>query len=103
MRIALISSSFAPAVGGVEEAVHQLARGLRANGHAVEIDLRHLERRADPAERGDLPAPTLECVLKRESPDGGGLFCRLPPRLAGAYSRRQLLANAAIAASRVAA
>src|SRR5207253_9474879 len=27
---------------------------------------------ADPAERGDLPTPTLECVLKRESPDGGG-------------------------------
>ena len=26
---------------------------------------------ADPAERGDLPAPTLECVLKRESSDGG--------------------------------
>ena len=37
MRIALISSSFAPAVGGVEEAVHQLARGLQANGHAVEV------------------------------------------------------------------
>ncbi|SFR90902.1 Glycosyltransferase involved in cell wall bisynthesis [Microbacterium sp. cf046] len=36
-RIALISSSFAPAVGGVEEAVRQLANGLRSNGHSVEV------------------------------------------------------------------
>jgi hypothetical protein len=50
-------------------------------------------RCADSAEPGDLPAPTLECVLKRESPDRGGVFCRLPLS-GGAYSRRQLLANA---------
>jgi len=37
LRIALISSSFAPAVGGVEEAVRQIATGLQAVGHAVEV------------------------------------------------------------------
>lgn len=37
LRIALISSSFAPAIGGVEETVRQLASGLQANGHPVEV------------------------------------------------------------------
>ena len=36
-RIALISSSFAPDVGGVEVAVRHLAIGLAANGHDVEV------------------------------------------------------------------
>jgi glycosyltransferase involved in cell wall biosynthesis len=36
-RIALISSSFAPDVGGVEEAVRNLAIGLAAQGHHVEV------------------------------------------------------------------
>jgi glycogen(starch) synthase len=36
-RIALISSSVAPEVGGVEEAVRQLALGLRSAGHEVEV------------------------------------------------------------------
>lgn len=36
-RVALISSSFAPHVGGVEEHVRQVARELTALGHAVEV------------------------------------------------------------------
>lgn len=36
-RIALISSSYAPAIGGVEETVRRLASGLRSQGHAVEV------------------------------------------------------------------
>jgi len=36
-RIALISSSYAPYVGGVEEHVRQLARQLVAAGHVVEV------------------------------------------------------------------
>lgn len=37
LRIALIASSFAPHVGGVEEHVAQVARVLDAHGHAVEV------------------------------------------------------------------
>ena len=37
LRIALISSSYAPAVGGVEETVRRLASGLQRNGHPVEV------------------------------------------------------------------
>lgn len=36
-RIALITSSFAPHVGGVEEHVAQVARELTARGHVVEV------------------------------------------------------------------
>lgn len=36
-RIALIGSSFAPHIGGVEEHVAQVARGLAADGHTVEV------------------------------------------------------------------
>lgn len=37
LRIALISSSFAPYVGGVEEHVAQVGRSLVQRGHAVEV------------------------------------------------------------------
>lgn len=37
LRIALIASSFAPHVGGVEEHVAQVARSLAERGHAVEV------------------------------------------------------------------
>ncbi|GAA2899712.1 glycosyltransferase family 4 protein [Microbacterium esteraromaticum] len=36
-RVALIASSFAPHVGGVEEHVGQIARQLHARGHTVEV------------------------------------------------------------------
>lgn len=36
-RVALISSSYAPAIGGVETVVRQLASGLRARGCEVEV------------------------------------------------------------------
>lgn len=37
LRIALIASSFAPHVGGVEEHVAQIAREMSARGHMVEV------------------------------------------------------------------
>ncbi|MBO0980970.1 glycosyltransferase family 4 protein [Microbacterium sp. SD291] len=37
LRVALIASSFAPHIGGVEEHVAQLARELAARGHRVEV------------------------------------------------------------------
>ncbi|GAA3930596.1 glycosyltransferase family 4 protein [Microbacterium soli] len=37
LRIALISSSYAPHIGGVEEHVAQVARALHAHGHVVEV------------------------------------------------------------------
>ena len=49
---------------------------------------------ADPAERGDLPAPTLECVLKRESPDGGW-FGALPWSLSIALLKQHILLESA--------
>lgn len=48
-RIALVSSSFAPHVGGVEEHVRQVARELRALGDSVEVWT--VERGAGPAVR----------------------------------------------------
>ncbi|MFY9714069.1 MAG: glycosyltransferase family 4 protein [Microbacterium sp.] len=36
-RVALIASSFAPHIGGVEEHVAQVARGLSERGHSVEV------------------------------------------------------------------
>ncbi|MDQ0613773.1 glycogen(starch) synthase [Microbacterium sp. W4I4] len=37
LRVALIASSYAPHVGGVEEHVAQVARALDAHGHVVEV------------------------------------------------------------------
>lgn len=66
LRVALIASSYAPHVGGVEEHVAQVARGLQARGHRVEVWTvdRGLRVETDPAESDEsdvrvryLPAP----------------------------------------------
>jgi glycosyltransferase involved in cell wall biosynthesis len=42
VRVALLPSAYAPAVGGVEELTHRLANQLRASGDAVEVwTIRH--------------------------------------------------------------
>ncbi|MFC4139893.1 MULTISPECIES: glycosyltransferase family 4 protein [unclassified Microbacterium] len=72
-RIALISSSFAPHIGGVEEHVAQVARELVARGHQVEVWT---------VDRGERP----------EHPFGHGVEVRylptpLPARSAGDMAR----------------
>ncbi len=47
-RVALVASSFAPQVGGVEEHVRHVASGLRARGHDVVVWV---------VDRGDVDAP----------------------------------------------
>ncbi|MEJ1088242.1 glycosyltransferase family 4 protein [Microbacterium sp. Mu-80] len=72
-RVALVTSSFAPHVGGVEEHVAQVARGLAAAGHTVEVWA---------VDRGDRPA----------EPFGHGVVVRylptpLPARSLGSMAR----------------
>jgi glycogen(starch) synthase len=62
MRVALVTSSYAPYVGGVEEHVRNVARILRDRGHEVVVwtiarEGRFGIRRVDDVEVWDLPAP----------------------------------------------
>ncbi|WP_448710974.1 glycosyltransferase family 4 protein [Microbacterium profundi] len=82
MRVALIASSFAPHVGGVEEHVAQVAVGLRDRGHAVEVWT--VDRGARASSRFALPVRYLPTPLPSRSARGvAGFAVRAP----GALSR----------------
>lgn len=73
-RIALVSSSFAPHVGGVEEHVRQVARELRSLGDAVEVWT--VDRGTGPAVR-EVDGTTVRYLptpLPSASPGGLGRF-----------------------------
>ncbi|WP_345752398.1 glycosyltransferase family 4 protein [Microbacterium rhizophilus] len=79
MRIALVTSSYAPYVGGVEEHVRHVARVLTERGHEIVVwtvarDGRAAVREVDGIEVRDLPAP-----LPARSPRAIlGFLLRLP-------------------------
>ena len=81
LRIALIASSYAPHIGGVEEHVAQVSRALRSQGHAVEVW---------SVDRGRRPAAS-----GVESPPVRYLPTPLPARTAAALLRYALAAPAA--------
>lgn len=73
LRIALIASSYAPHVGGVEEHVAQVAHALSVHGHTVEVwTVDRGERPGEPADAAfavrylltPLPARSLSAIVK---------------------------------------
>ncbi|WP_309127660.1 glycosyltransferase family 4 protein [Microbacterium sp.] len=62
-RIALISSSYAPHVGGVEEHVAQIADALHVRGHQVEVWTVDRGARAAPTDTGKVPVRYLPTPL----------------------------------------
>ena len=81
LRIALIASSYAPHIGGVEEHVAQVSRALRSQGHEVEVW---------SVDRGRRPA-----AFALETPPVRYLPTPLPARTAAALLRYALAAPAA--------
>ncbi|MGQ7310890.1 glycosyltransferase family 4 protein [Microbacterium arabinogalactanolyticum] len=81
LRIALIASSYAPHIGGVEEHVAQVSRALRSQGHEVEVW---------SVDRGRRPAASA-----LETPPVRYLPTPLPARTAAALLRYALAAPAA--------
>jgi len=80
-RVALVASSFAPYVGGVEEHVRHVAAGLRARGHDVVVWV---------VDRGDADAPdVVDGVRVRRLPTP------MPARSAGSVARFALRAPGA--------
>lgn len=65
LRIALVASSFAPHFGGVETHVAQVARGLGARGHAVEVWT--VDRGIRPPEPFTVPVSYLPAPLPARS------------------------------------
>ncbi|MGN7977335.1 glycosyltransferase family 4 protein [Microbacterium sp. 22195] len=81
LRIALIASSYAPHIGGVEEHVAQVSRALRSQGHEVEVW---------SVDRGRRPAASA-----LETPPVRYLPTPLPARTAAALLRYALAGPAA--------
>lgn len=84
-RIALIASSYFPAVGGVEQHVRSIASALRARGHEVEVwtvdrDGGHSETEVEGTRVRHLPTPlpasTPQAIVRfvRRGPSAFGLW-----------------------------
>lgn len=95
MRVALFSDHFRPELGGIQDSVECLARGLAANGHDVDLyvprySIREYQRAGLPTAEPDLGArvkihrvkslpyrgPTLQSRLALPSPTGMRLMQR---------------------------
>jgi glycogen(starch) synthase len=87
LRIALISSSFAPHVGGVEEAGRHLADGLTSRGHHVEVWT--VDRAGGSSVRtvGGLTVRYLPAPLPARSPRALLHFARVSPHAWRMWSR----------------
>ena len=87
LRIALISSSFAPHVGGVEEAVRHLATGLTSRGHEVEVWTVDRAGGSSVQTVGGLTVRYLPAPLPARSWRALMHFARLSPRAWRMWSR----------------
>lgn len=86
-RIALVSSSYAPRIGGVEQHVRHAATALVAQGYEVEVWT--VAAVDDPAEGtvDDLPVRYLPCPLPRHSREGLVEFAGAAPPALRAWQR----------------
>lgn len=85
-RIALITSSFLPRIGGVEEHVAHTAVQLRRQGHQVVIWAAD-QGDAVPQQHQGIPLRYLPCPLPARSVGAAGRFLRAAPRAWAAWRR----------------
>jgi glycogen synthase len=91
-RIALISSSFHPHTGGVEEHTHHVARQLRALGHLVEVWTVDRGEHLGTQQVDGITVRYLPCPLPARSLGGALRFLRnLPPGAAAWWRARRAL------------